>query len=118
MPEMPLAAMAAGRHVRVPLLIGTNKNEGSIFLPLLPFIAAPGVSFPLKDGDVERVMHHVFDPDAASGDVADLTALLDAYPPGEFGEPLPTWLAWASSYLWPKRLLRLWPSMIFVVFNL
>ncbi len=83
MPELPLNAIAEGRHVDVPLLIGTNADEGSIFLPLLPFFA--GLSFPLKAGAFETLLHYFFDPDVHSGEISDVSSVLAAYPSSDFG---------------------------------
>jgi para-nitrobenzyl esterase len=45
LPNLPIFLLRAGTFNKVPLILGTNHDEGSIFVPLLP-IVCPGTSFP------------------------------------------------------------------------
>jgi carboxylesterase type B len=81
----PLAAVRAGTFNNVPMILGTNKNEGSIFIPIFPVIAK-GVSFPPKTGDAAMMIEHAFDMYPA-GLVRNLTnnLVLPAYPLRAYG---------------------------------
>ncbi|GMI40986.1 hypothetical protein TeGR_g10429 [Tetraparma gracilis] len=64
-PELPLASIKAGRSMAargVPLALGSNQDEGSIFVPALP-VMVPGFRYPFTRGsDVELAVHHILDP--------------------------------------------------------
>lgn len=45
--DVPMKLVREGRFNRVPLLLGSNENGGSIFEPMLP-IVLPGVRLPVK----------------------------------------------------------------------
>jgi para-nitrobenzyl esterase len=53
----------------VPLIIGTNMNEGSMFLLLLPFVV-PGASFPISDEALNLTLTKFFNSSVAE-DVMD-----------------------------------------------
>ena len=60
-PKIPLDAILDGEHNKdVPLLIGTNLNEGSIFVSQISTII-PSVRFPLDEADVIAALHHFLD---------------------------------------------------------
>ena len=48
---MPLTLLQQGRFKNVPIIFGTNKNEGSIFVPAL-VVVVPGMHFPPQDADL------------------------------------------------------------------
>ena len=58
--DTPLRRVRAGAYNRVPVLMGTNKDEGSIFIPVFPLIL-PGTSFPPAMADVPRFVEHAYD---------------------------------------------------------
>lgn len=45
--------------VQVPTIFGTNKNEGTIFVPLLTEVV-PGTHFPPSTADMEQALPHFF----------------------------------------------------------
>ena len=63
-PLDPIGAIAAGRHVNVPTLIGNTRDEGKLFGGLLPlFGGKPGY---IVDDATRFLMMARFNPDAAS----------------------------------------------------
>jgi hypothetical protein len=56
----PIVSIRRGAWNKVPLIIGTNNNEGSIFVPLI-FLIVPGLHFPLQDADFAPMLMHFFD---------------------------------------------------------
>ena len=44
LPDVPLNMIAKGTWNKVPVVFGTNKNEGTIFAPLLPLIVKASVA--------------------------------------------------------------------------
>ena len=60
LPELPLKSLKAGNFNKVPVLLGTNKNEGSIFIPVFPLIVGQGTSFPPKKSDIPLIVEHSF----------------------------------------------------------
>ncbi len=72
LPESPLSAFAGGRQAPVPLLIGSNANEGTLIRPLL---GAPMVDFRHRPVPAGRLQPEVVD---ALGD--DLDRLVAHYP--------------------------------------
>ena len=74
LPDLPLALVRSGNFNKVPILIGTNKNEGSIFIPVFPLIS-PGTDFPPRLSDIPNFVEHAYNTyDAAL--VRNLTAAL------------------------------------------
>ena len=55
----PVAAALAGAALRVPYIIGTNQDEGSLFALGLPLLV-PGASFPPSDHDLLRALQRFF----------------------------------------------------------
>ena len=65
LPTDPMAAIAAGRYNKVPVMAGYTAEEGKLFAPLL---AALGGKPGFKITDAQRfAMMQRFDPDAAPG---------------------------------------------------
>jgi len=59
-PVMPLTALQSGGFNHVPLLIGTNHDEGSVFVPPIGQLV-PGVKFPIKTAAaLHLVLLHFF----------------------------------------------------------
>ena len=54
--EMPLAALIHGRGSSVPSIFGSNKDEGTIFVPAIPIIMKGISIFPLTDANVKKVL--------------------------------------------------------------
>ncbi|WP_051303351.1 carboxylesterase/lipase family protein [Comamonas composti] len=83
-PADPMAALAAGRYNKVPVMAGYTAEEGKLFAPLF---AALGGKPGFKIDDAERFrMMQAFDPDASAGqpreeDIID-TSYLPAQAPG------------------------------------
>ncbi len=77
LPADPMAAIAAGRYHKVPVLTGYTAEEGKLFAPFLALLGGkPG----MKIGDAERfAMMQRFDPDApptlTAGDILDASYL-------------------------------------------
>jgi len=57
--DVPIHVISRAEGNPVPLIAGTNENEGSIFMPELSSIV-PGVKFPLTSRDVETTLNHFF----------------------------------------------------------
>jgi len=84
LPMLPLEAVEAGEHVKVPVLLGTNQNEGSIMVPLVRAVV-PGLPVPVDESTVQQVLHHVLDPVVGKrGAPADINPVLCEYPSEEF----------------------------------
>lgn len=75
--DAPSRVMAAGRGAAVPVVMGSNKDEGTLFIPIIPLIV-PGVSFPLKAGDIPVALRHVFGADFP------VEAAMELYPAKQF----------------------------------
>ena len=75
--EVPLRAIEAGRGSAVPTVVGTNNDEGSLFLLMVPSIV-PGTSLPPKAGDVRRVVMHVFGGAWGNASAERAAAIADA----------------------------------------
>ena len=68
LPTDPMAAIAAGRYNKVPVMAGYTAEEGKLFAPLL---AALGGKPGFKITDAQRfAMMQRFDPDAAPGSLS------------------------------------------------
>lgn len=74
--ETPLSLMQKGQFNRVPLIIGTNNDEGSIFIPAVGMIVRH-VHLPLNDSSFMQVMEHFFNTSA-------VLQVADIYPNYEF----------------------------------
>ncbi len=49
--DTPLNLLTKGQFNNVPTIFGTNKNEGSIFVPAI-IAMVPGTHFPPQDADL------------------------------------------------------------------
>lgn len=58
-PVLPYDALLSGNFHKVPVLMGTNKNEGSIFIPMMP-ILDEGLHFPPLNGEIPRFVEHAY----------------------------------------------------------
>ena len=67
--RMPIDAIKAQQPPTVPLIIGTNQDEASLFIPLLPVII-PGVHLPMHDDDLRKVVVHFFNESASDAILA------------------------------------------------
>lgn len=81
-PTDPIAAMAAGRYTKVPVLAGNTADEGKLFAPFLTLLGGkPGI----KIGDAERfALMASFNPNTATtlsaADILDASYLPVATP--------------------------------------
>lgn len=75
----PLEAVKAGHWANVPVLIGTNNNEGTLFVPDIP-TAIANTSWPTSDEDFETCVTYFFGPEKAD----DIVKL---YPSDAFRTP-------------------------------
>jgi para-nitrobenzyl esterase len=57
--DVPMNLIRAGRHSHVPVILGTNANEGNMFIPGLP-VLVPGAWFPLNEARVKLALQHFF----------------------------------------------------------
>lgn len=79
MKDTPYNLILAGYANKVPILAGTNKDEGSLFAPEMRGII-PTLSKPLAFGDADKLMNHFF------GNNATVVSLVQsAYPDSSFG---------------------------------
>ncbi len=70
----PLVSIEARAWNKVPLIIGSNRDEGTMFVPLLP-IMGPGLHFPFRDTDFIPMLQHLFGQNASL-----LAAISKQYP--------------------------------------
>lgn len=76
--DTPIALMTKGEFNNVPLIIGTNLDEGTIFIPSITKIV-PGVHFPMSDAEFAQVMLFFFE---TADNVNKITPL---YPKSNYG---------------------------------
>jgi carboxylesterase type B len=74
--DRPILLLQQGEGARVPLIIGTNLNEGSLFLPMMPAVI-PGFHFPPDEKDTPTALRHFFNE-------SSVAAILTAYPSSSF----------------------------------
>lgn len=75
--DVPRKLVDQGRFAKVPLLLGANKNGGSMFEPIIDSII-PGVHIEAIDHkDVVKIFNYAFSPE-------DATRILATYPLHEF----------------------------------
>jgi para-nitrobenzyl esterase len=80
MPKLPYDSIAAGEANKIPFMMGTTSNEGSMFLPMIPSVVKGINHLPLKTDDVPLIIHHVLDPVIGEDVVTEmLPELLDIY---------------------------------------
>ena len=76
---LPLALLRRGAGNYVPTVFGSNKNEGSIFVPLSPMIVR-GLRFPLTAAGARAVLRHFYRQNETLVEL-----LLRVYPVGDYG---------------------------------
>jgi para-nitrobenzyl esterase len=59
LPDVPLNLISSGNFNKVPVIMGTNSNEGSIFVPPMALII-PGVHFPIQPSDYPLLVGHFY----------------------------------------------------------
>jgi len=59
LPDIPVNTIRAGKWNRVPVIMGTNENEGDIFVPILELVIK-GLHSPLIDSDIVVAFDHFF----------------------------------------------------------
>ena len=74
--DTPTAMIKEGTFNRVPVIAGTNRDEGSIFIPVMPFII-PGEKFPFTESSLFRFVAYFFNDTIAS-------QIMELYPLHEF----------------------------------
>jgi len=58
--DVPINVLARGEGNYVPLIIGSNHDEGTIFLPMMPLIV-PGVIYPfISDEELQKTINHFY----------------------------------------------------------
>lgn len=57
--QLPIDAIRDGDWAKVPIVAGTNNDEGTIFIPMM-FIIVPGTHLPIDDADLNIVLLHFF----------------------------------------------------------
>jgi len=57
--DVPYHLLIAGKWNKVPVVLGTNANEGVIFVPALPFMI-PAAYFPLDEARFKLALAHFF----------------------------------------------------------
>eukprot|EP00756_Hemistasia_phaeocysticola_P019253 Hpha_TRINITY_DN15648_c1_g10::TRINITY_DN15648_c1_g10_i1::g.99729::m.99729 len=72
-PASPIDQAQRGEIADVPVMLGTNKNEGSIFLPMIPLVLDGTVLYPLSDAGLPKTLRHFFNQ-------SDVDKILAQYP--------------------------------------
>lgn len=67
---IPTVLISNGDWMDVPVLAGTNLNEGSIFIWMIPF-QLPSLSLPLTKEGFYLTLHHFFEDDALVQEIAE-----------------------------------------------
>jgi len=70
----PLDVIKSGNWNKVPMIIGNNKDEGTIFAPGM-YIIVPGLRIPMDEFDVNATLFHFFGNNQTTAD-----AIMDMYP--------------------------------------
>ncbi len=84
LPDVPLKLIQAGKFNRVPTIFGTNQDEGSIFVPLLPLVAK-GASFPPNNQSIVLALQRMFNMFNSSVLTPLIPQMLNAYPLSAYG---------------------------------
>jgi para-nitrobenzyl esterase len=79
--DVPLNLIKQGAGSQVPLIAGTNHDEGSIFVPAMPLIV-PGVHFPFDEHDVNLTLLHFF-----ANSVPTVNSIILQYPLNFYSDP-------------------------------
>eukprot|EP00698_Gefionella_okellyi_P003847 TRINITY_DN1356_c0_g1_i2.p1 TRINITY_DN1356_c0_g1~~TRINITY_DN1356_c0_g1_i2.p1 ORF type:complete len:530 (+),score=81.31 TRINITY_DN1356_c0_g1_i2:28-1617(+) len=75
--DLPLNLIKSGKYNKVPTIAGTNKNEGSIFVPMMPLVIH--VLLPLNNATLTKAMMHFFNNNATI-----VSEILTEYPANLF----------------------------------
>ena len=76
--DKPLKVLQRGQGNYVPTIWGSNKNEGSMFVPLVPLVVKGG-TFPLNEDTMVATLMHFFKDNQTMVD-----EVLKLYPLGDF----------------------------------
>lgn len=79
LPDVPLRLIQAGHFNRVPTIFGTNHDEGSIFVPLLPLVAK-GAVFPPNNQSIVLALQRMFNMYSSTVLARLIPRMLSAYP--------------------------------------
>eukprot|EP00698_Gefionella_okellyi_P025152 TRINITY_DN909_c0_g1_i1.p1 TRINITY_DN909_c0_g1~~TRINITY_DN909_c0_g1_i1.p1 ORF type:complete len:542 (+),score=83.53 TRINITY_DN909_c0_g1_i1:1149-2774(+) len=85
LPQLPLDALKSGNFNKVPTIMGTNQDEGSIFIPVVPLIVR-GTLYPLTEAGLAGTLLHFFNQSTTD-------AILTAYSRQWFNPLSPTLVA-------------------------
>jgi len=80
--DFPLSILQKGTGNNVPLIAGTNNNEGSMFVPGLPAIVPEQISMPMVEQDVTTVLDHFYCDNSSI-----VNTILPLYPLSDFRDP-------------------------------
>lgn len=75
--DRPLNLIAKGA-VKVPVILGTNKDEGTMFSLLFKMVVPGGVHNPITDADLDRTLEHVYGHMQIPGVTSDKYSVADA----------------------------------------
>jgi para-nitrobenzyl esterase len=75
-PAMPLSRLQAGTFNKVPLIIGTNHDEGTIFVPAVIELV-PNITFPITDDELLTILTYFFNSSWA-------TQIINQYPASKY----------------------------------
>jgi carboxylesterase type B len=76
--DLPYRIYQQGKHNKVNVIIGTNKDEGSIFIPAFPLLFS-NVTLPISDQNFNFVLLHFFSHNQTAVDL-----ILQQYPTYQF----------------------------------
>ncbi|EER16104.1 Carboxylesterase 3 precursor, putative [Perkinsus marinus ATCC 50983] len=71
LPDNPLRMVENGLHNDVPVILGVNKNEGSMFGLMLPKLI-PGLNMPLAEDGVRKAIYHFVQNETAVEELLEL----------------------------------------------
>ena len=81
--DMPLTLLRSGKGNYVPTIWGSNKNEGTIFVPLVSLIIKGG-GYPLDAKTFNATMQHFFNPSGTAAGQQYVEAVAEIYPLGDY----------------------------------
>ncbi|WP_240803546.1 carboxylesterase family protein [Streptomyces sp. A0592] len=91
LPELPPAALRAGRFHRVPVLSGATRDEHRTFVGM----AYDASGRPFTGADYDRALRTAFG-------TASAARVRAAYPPGAFASPALAWAAVVTDRMWAR----------------
>jgi para-nitrobenzyl esterase len=87
--DTPLNTVRSGKFNKVPMILGSNHADGSIFVPVFAVIA-PGTTIPPRESDLPAIIERSFNMfDAAVVRNLTTTLIVPAYPEAAYGND--TW---------------------------